>query len=148
MPLILLLLAGHNWNPYVKYVVEDLESNPNPLAAREREKMVRSKLREIKSCDVRSNDLVDPTIQIKSFDVIQTNLCLEAVCQSLEEYVSKVHRLSKMLNPGGYILCIGAKDCSWYTCAGSGHKFYVLKMSQKELEDCYVNAGERSSYYD
>ncbi len=144
---MIILPAGHNWNPYVKYVVEDLEGSPDPLAATEREKMVRNKLREIKSCDVRSDDLLDPTTQIKSFDVIQTNLCLEAVCQSLDEYVSKVRRLAQMLNPGGYILCIASKGSCWYTCSGSGHKFYVLKMTQKELEDCYVKAGERNESF-
>ena len=76
------------------------------------------------------------------FDVIQTNLCLEAVCQSLDEYVEKVKKLKTMLKPGGYLLCIGAKDSSWYTCTGSGHKFYVLKMTQKELEGNYEKAGQ------
>ncbi len=117
-----------------------MEKNPDPLAVVEREKAMRVKIKEIIGCDVMSDILVENR-QTPLFDVIHTNLCLEAVCQSLDEYVEKVKKLKQMLKPGGYLLCIGAKESSWYTCTGSGHKFYVLKMTQKELEECYEKAG-------
>lgn len=130
---------GHDWTPYIKYVAS-LEGNQDPSVIEERQSLMCSQLKAVIPCDVRADTPIDYP-QVPVYDVIQTNLCLEAVCQSLEEYTEKVKVLRGMLKPGGYLLCIGAKDCSWYTCTGSGHKFYVLKMTQKELEDCYKNAG-------
>ena len=133
-------LLDHDWKPYIRYVTEDLEKNPDPLAVVEREKAMRVKIKEIIGCDVMSDNLVENR-QTPLFDVIHANLCLEAVCQSLDEYVETVKKLKQMLKPGGYLLCIGSKGSSWYTCSGSGHKFYVLSMTEKELEECYEKAG-------
>ena len=140
--MILPLYTGHDWKPYVKYVTEVLEKNTNPSAVDERERDMRSKLKEVIGCDVMSDDMIDKDHQVPLYDVVQTNLCLEAVCQSLEEYVEKVKNLRKLIKPGGYILCIGSKGSKWYTCTGDGHKFYVLTMTQEEIESCYENAGD------
>lgn len=133
---------GHNWSPYFKYVVTELEkNNMGNNAVEEREDELRQKIREIIPCNIKAEHILEST-KFAPFDIVQTNLCLEAACESKEEFTECLRGLKDLLRPGGYVVCLTAKGGSWYTCAGAGNKLHQLKMEEEDILQAFKDAGK------
>ena len=132
--------VGHDWSPYIRHVVSTLEGNKDPEAVDQRTKDLRIKIDDVISCDVKSEDMLGPNHE--SFDVVHTNLCLEIVCETAVDFTSALSNLRKLLKPGGYLLCLTAKEGSWYTCAGNGTKYHQLFLNESEILKAFTGAGE------
>ena len=132
---------GHNWTPYFKYVIEELEKNDGQGAVESREKEMRQKIDEVIPCNIREETILEST-KFVPFDIIQTNLCFEAVCETMEEFGQNLRKLKDLLKPGGYVLCLTSRGGSWYTCAGGGTKFHMLKIDEKDLIQAFKDSGE------
>ena len=131
----------HEWTPYFKYVITDLEKNADSsITTGERQEQLREKMQEVISCNIRDDQILDEN-KIGLFDVIHTNLCLEIASESREEFAKSLAGLKKVLKPGGYVVCLTAKGGSWYTCAGSGCKLHQLKMEEKDIIWAFREAG-------
>jgi hypothetical protein len=130
----------HNWRPYIDYVVETLEGNMASNAASRREQDIRSKLQEIVYCDVRAQKPLYPIE--KKFDVIHTNLCLEIVCETKEEFCEAFGKFRQYLKPKGYLLCVAALGGSWYLCWNRGStKWHQLCLSYEDLDHAMSSSG-------
>ena len=91
---------AHDWTPFFKYVVQDLEGLGEEEVTK-RQEDVRTLLTVVK-CDIHQ----DPPIQSGyegPYDVILSSLCLESACTSVEDYAAAVTKLSMLLKPGGKI---------------------------------------------
>lgn len=129
----------HDWTPYIHHVVSTLEGNREPGAVAQRTTELRNKIDEIISCDVKSEEMLGP--HHKRFDVVHTNLCLEIVCETAVNFTDALSNLKKLLKPGGYLLCLTAKEGSWYTCAGNGTRYHQLFLNESEILKALKNAG-------
>ena len=141
MPIMLTqFIAGHDWTPYIHHVVSNLEGNNDPGAVDQRTTELRNKIGEIVSCDVKSQYMIGP--DHKPFDIVHTNLCLEIVCETPPDFTEALSNLRKLVKPGGYVLCLTAKEGSWYTCAGYGTKLHQLFLKETEILKAFDNAGK------
>lgn len=136
--------SGHDWSKYIKYVVRDLEGESSEDAEEKREQELRDKITEITSCNIRAESFLDS--QVKQFDVIHTNLCLEIACESMEEFSKCLAKLGELLKPGGYFVMLTAKGGRWYTCAGAGDKLFQLKMEEKDILEAVKLSGGCVAY--
>ncbi len=132
----------HDWHPYIRYVVSTLNEDPSEDNALEkREADMRQKIQDIVLCDAKSEEKFLEVQPGTTFDVIQVNLCFEATAESIEEYYEAYKKLRNLLNPGGYIVCVVAMRCGWWTSAGTGVKYHVLHLTEEDVKNSLERAG-------
>ena len=119
-----------------------MEGDTAEGALEKREEVLRQKITEIIPCNLRNSGSIVPETKFSSFDIVQTNLCLEIACDSVDEFKKTVCKLGKLLKPGGYLLCLTAKGGAWYTCAGGGDKMHQLKMAEEDILTAFKEASE------
>ena len=135
------LYAGHNWRPYIEYVVQTLEKSMDHNATDIREQEIRRKLKDIVSCDVRAEKPLGSVDQ--KFDIIHTNLCLEIVCEDIEAFHKAFAKFHQYLKPKGYLVCLAALEGSWYLCWNGGkQKWHQLYLRSEDLEETFSRAGK------
>lgn len=134
--------VDHDWSHYIDYVVTQLEGNTNKGSSERREHLLREKLKEVTSCNIRAKEFLDSGAQVKQFDIIHTNLCLETACESKAEFCHCITKLGDLLKPRGYLVCLTAKGGAWYTCAGGGDKLFQLKMEEEDILKAVTQSGE------
>ena len=120
----------------------ELEGDTAEDAVKARTRELREKIREVISCNIRSNEFLDANAQCTSFDIIHTNLCLEIACETKAEFNKCISTLGTLLKPGGYLVCLTAKGGAWYTCAGAGNKLFQLKMEKEDIAQAFKESGE------
>ncbi len=142
----MVFFSGHDWRPYVEYVVRTLESNHDPDAVDLRVQEVRRKLQNIIFCDARSENPLGVMQQKQKFDVIHTNLCLEVVCEDKDAFYAVFKKFHQYLRPGGYLLCLAALEGSWYLCWNGGdQKWHQLYLQSEDLDTAMTRSGESHS---
>ena len=102
---------------------------------------MREKIKEIIPCNLKLEDVLSSGSKFDKFDIIQTNLCLEIVCESIEEFKHTLCKLEKLLKPGGYLLCLTAKGGRWYTCDGAGKMYHQLNLEEAEIQTAFRESG-------
>ena len=105
---------AHDWSPFFKYVVGDLESNPGESAWREREVLLRSRV-TLTSCDITQEHPIGIESESEApFSVICTSLCFTAACNTYDDYKQGVKKLGKLVKPGGYIVMFDVERSTFY----------------------------------
>ncbi len=138
---IVVFFSGHDWKPYVKYIVRTLEGNQDPNAVDLRVQELRRKLQNIIFCDAHSEKPLGEMQQ--KFDVIHTNLCLEIVCEDKDAFYAVFSKFHQYLKPRGYLLCLAALEGSWYLCwNGGGQKWHQLYLQSEDLDTAMARSGE------
>ena len=133
---------AHDWYPYFKYVVDNLEGK-SEQEAKDREVKLRSVIKAIVGCDA----LQEPPVQVGyegPYDVIITCLCLGPACATEEEYRLVVAKLSALLNPGGRIVIYctqGEKFYDLHLDSNLSEKFRVLTESEDLVTAALIEAG-------
>ncbi len=136
---------AHDWSPYFRYVVQNLEGK-SEREAKTREEKLRSVIKAIVACDASQ----EPPIQLGyegPYDVIITCLCLGPACATAEEYKSAVARLSALLNSGGRIVIYcteGEKFYDLHLDSNRSEKFRVLEESEELITTSLTEAGFKS----
>ena len=97
-------------------VIDALEGNGRPNAAVEREKTLRSVLKDSFTCDVQKS-LLAPAF-LKSPDIICTNFCLEFSAVTNERYDAVLKEVFKLLRPNGFFTMLSNLECTYYTING------------------------------
>ena len=70
---------AHNWMPYFKHIVIDVEGGEEKDIEVRQEKL-RSSIKAVIPCDV-SKDMILPAEYMGQYDVLQSIVCLENVCE-------------------------------------------------------------------
>ena len=135
-------IAGHDWSKYVEYVVRDLEGDYSEDAVERREKLLRGKINEIISCNVRKDSFFDGEYETRQYDVVQSSGCFEAALDSREAYRKGVVKLSSYVKPGGYLQLRTATGATWYICPGLTYNMFVLNVEPEDNLKGIEMAGE------
>ena len=98
---------AHNWTPYFKYVVQELEGKSEQEAT-EREDQLRKIIKAVASCDISQSTIIESGYD-GLYDVVLVCLCLTAACSTKDEYRAALVKLSKLLRPGGKIVIVSAE---------------------------------------
>lgn len=133
---------AHDWSPYFRYVVQNLEGK-SEREAQSREDKLRSTIKAIVACDALQEQIIQLGYE-GPYDVIMTCLCLEAACGTEEEYKSTVAKLSALLNPGGQLVIYrteGEKTFDLHLDSSLSEKFQVLDVSEEMMKTFLTEAG-------
>ena len=116
---------AYDWSPYFKHVVNTLEGQSDPDAVTKRMELLRSKIDDVLFCDVKLTNMV-PKLGVGKVDIIVSNICIENVVQSVEEYESIIERIKNLLNPKGFFLTVANLGCSFYHIDGKRYPCYPI----------------------
>ncbi|XP_070551928.1 nicotinamide N-methyltransferase-like [Ptychodera flava] len=91
-----------DWTPIIKHVC-NLEGHSD---VEKRENMLRDKIKDVLFCDVhQAKPLGD--VELAPFDCLTTCFCLEAACNSKDEYLKCLKNMATLLKSGGIFVQIG-----------------------------------------
>lgn len=128
---------GHDWSAYFSYVVNELEGGKDERYVREREELLRSKVRAVVSCDITKDPPIDES-HVGPYDVVICSLVLEGASSTHDEYRSNFARLAKLVKPGGFLFCYGVENPTGYYTVGKKNfpNVYVTnQLAVKVFED-------------
>ena len=129
---------AHDWSPYIKYVVNEIEGLEGDAAWQERAALLRSKIK-VASCNVHDEHPITPTEQNNSFSIIFTSLSLEAACKTYEDFKAAIKNVVKMLRLGGYFAILFDEDETFFYAGGS--KWPILTLSLPQVQEAVEEAG-------
>lgn len=122
--------GAHDWSPFVQHVVNKLEGNPDPDAAKTREDLIRSKICVI-PCNILADSeaiLEDEAAASNKYDIISTNTCIEACVKSETEYSECLVKLRMLLKPEGFLIGTVYLGVDWWKVKGvEYHAFSISK---------------------
>lgn len=102
------------------------------------ERLRRTVVPDILTCDVHKENPVEPATS-EPFDIITTQLCLEAACISQDQYQRAVQNISGLLKPGGVLFQVGIVNESFYYVGNA--LFRVLPISVETAQQAIISAG-------
>lgn len=81
-------------------------SDPSGLADE-----LRSKVKAVWKCDISEREnIIEVGINMPMFDIVMSNLTLEAACTNIEAYAEGIGKLINCLNPKGHLVMIGVLE--------------------------------------
>ena len=132
---------AHDWSPFIRHVVNNLEGVADPDAPVQREEEIRKKITQILHCNI----LVECPDNIvvggphKPFDIVSSNFCMETVSESLSQCEEVLRKVSSLLKPRGFLASLVAEEESWWI-VGSNKRRHLYLTEQNTL-DCFQKAG-------
>ena len=133
---------AHDWSPYFKYVVQELEGR-SEKKVRGREEELRRVIRAVVSCDISQESAIQNGYE-GPYDIVVSCTCLEVACATKADFAAAILKLSKFLKPDGMILVLislpkpGVKD-DFYKIGSN--KYYCLLLDEDFIRDCLRQAG-------
>lgn len=138
--------SAFNWRAFTEAILtlEGREATPAAVAAREA--LVRSRVTAVLACDVTSRpaltiarELGNSHHQPPQYDVLCTNLCLEAVARDAAEWQAYLQNITPLLRPGGMIMMSTVRRGSSYPV---GARLYpIAYLDERDVHDGFIAAG-------
>ncbi|MEE6484626.1 hypothetical protein FKM82_013946 [Ascaphus truei] len=127
--------GAFDWSSTVKHVC-DLEGNGGKL--KEKEEMLRGKIKQVLMCDVSKSNPLEPAVVPKA-DCLTATVCLEAACKNYEAYGTALRNLSSLLKPNGCLLLAGDLGASYYQVGPN--KVFSLSVNEDFLQKVLTESG-------
>ncbi|XP_011406965.1 PREDICTED: nicotinamide N-methyltransferase-like [Amphimedon queenslandica] len=122
-----------DWSTHFKYVVETLEGK-GEREVREREELLRSKIKAIIPCDI-SQDPPLPASYSSPYDTVICSLVIDGAAETVPQYKEQLKRLHCLIKPGGHLLLVvGTTPSSIDYC----YERYYMSKSQTGTEYCLL----------
>lgn len=136
------LEGSHDWDPYFRYILSNIEGNENEEAVFQRISEMREKLKHFAIGDILSKDILalDEGLP-KEFDVVSCNLCLEVPAKSIDDYKRNVKNLSRLVKPGGFVVSLVVLENSFYNCSPSNERNFLVYLREEDVKEAYEMAG-------
>ena len=134
---------SHNWIPYFKHVVVDLEGKSEEEVP-VRMELVRKVIKAVVPCDVNSDPPI-PAEYVDEYDIVTSFLCLLDACATEEDYDAALVRLCALVKPGGTIVLYTLEDEPSVPMPVSypvgSHRFAYLHLSREFISKSLERAG-------
>ena len=130
--------GAHDWNPFLQYVLGEVEGLKGDVELKERVALLRSKVKVI-SCNIFDECPIDAKENEGSFSIICSSLALEGASKTYSEFKLAIKKLVKLLKLGGYIAILFDEQESFYFIGGN--KITVLPLSLEQLKGAVEEAG-------
>lgn len=101
--------------------------------------MMRSKIKNILSCDIRQENILESKENGVFYDAIISCKCIEVCFTDYNGYCEAAKKLTSLLAKSGILFLMGDIECSFYKVAGQ--TFPVLKLTSEQIELAFKNAG-------
>lgn len=108
--------GAHDWRVYVRAILErEGGQRPMPAEIAGREAVLRQKVVGLHQVDIRSSL---PFGSRRTFDLVGSFFCIEAVSSDREEWSTYLEHLSSTVAPGGNLLLASVRQCRGYEVLG------------------------------
>lgn len=131
-------MAEFDWLPSFNYVVQQLEGQ-SEKEAKERQELVRKLVKAVVHCDITKDPPIEPAYD-QLYDVVISSLVLESVAKSHDEYVTYLHRLGKLVKPGGVLMMYTIESKTGFYVVGD-IKFQDLHVSAEFIKSILMKGG-------
>ena len=134
---------AHDWTPYFKYIVKDIEGKSDEEVALRQEK-VRNTIKSIVPSDFFKDPMMSPEYTGGDYDIVQAMLCLEEPSGSKEDYISILKKMWALVKPGGkFILYSQQKEgiSPKAIVDVMGVPLPILRVSRSFVENCLLSVG-------
>ena len=129
--------GAHDWSSHFKYNVCDVENIAGDDAWREREDLLRKCITSIVPCDIFCDNPL--LVEHEPFEIVSTNLCLEAACSTYSEYKEAIKKLVGLLKLGGFLVMLIVDRKSFYI--NGGKKWSSLPLTLEQVKEALIEAG-------
>jgi hypothetical protein len=127
---------AHNWQPYFSsaaHKLENLSIEDSNSIATARIDWLRASKPQVVFADALAERVINTDIDpIEAFDLITTNLCLEAAADSKETFMESLRKLSAMVKRGGDLLMSVVENEKFYSVSTT--KFAVVPVKPDWIE--------------
>jgi nicotinamide N-methyltransferase len=129
--------ACFDWSSYTRLMLRLEGQDTSALAVAQRELLTRGLVRSVVHCDVTRQ----PSVEYlgTSYDVVVSNMCLEAVAQTVEEWQTYLQNATATLRPGGKLILTAVKGSQSYSVGQE--VFRVLPLFEHDVERAVTGAG-------
>lgn len=136
----------HDWTPYFKYVISQLEGKVDDKAVALRQEDLRAKCKSFLLGDLHATDILRsnsmPLEDFRGkFDVVSSNFCCEVVAKDIKEYQANVRNLGELVMPGGYIISLVSLEESYWHTSYSDKRVFHLYLTEEDVIRAYTQAG-------
>lgn len=131
---------AHDWTPFMKFVVNNLEGDSDQDSATARENLMRGRVRVI-SCDILADGGIfeDEAATSVKYDIITTSGCIEAVVHSVSQYRDCLVKLRDLLKPGGLLVGMVYLESAWWEVVGE--RYHGFPISETTFVRLLQEAG-------
>lgn len=139
--------AAFDWRSFTETVLQ-LEGAPaTPATVAARKMLVRARLTAVLACDATTHPALmtdepsgAPHPQAPpAYDVLCTNLCLEAVAQDAAEWRQYLHNIAPLVRPGGMIVLSTVRRGTAYPVGE--RLFPVASLDEDDVRTALISAG-------
>ena len=92
---------ARDWTPHFKKIITEVEGK-DEMEIEERMSMVREMVKAVVPCDITKDPLL-PQEYLHHYDIVQSFLCLQAACETMEDCFACIARMASVVKPGGKI---------------------------------------------
>ena len=129
--------TAFDWRATIRAVLELEGSAATSEQIAERADMIRQRVTEVLHCDARAH--LPLGAANRRYDVVVSNMCLEAAADDLDEWRQCVHNLASLVKPGGILILTTVKRCHAYAVGNT--VFQVLDIDEDDLRAALNVAG-------
>ncbi|XP_066463514.1 nicotinamide N-methyltransferase-like [Eleutherodactylus coqui] len=120
---------GHATQLHVDIETEQLQ---------DKEEKMRSAVQHVIKCDFEKENIIEP-LDLPPADCIISVSFLDVISKNHDDYRRNVGKLSRLLNPGGCLILIGATDATYFTVGKD--KLHVLRYDEDFAKEALVGEG-------
>ena len=91
------------------------------------------------SCDITKENPLETGGHKDEYNIIQTSLCLEAACETYDEFKLGIKRLAFMLKNGGFMVLFTVLGQTFYVI--NQQKWFTLCLNDVQIQEALKEAG-------
>jgi SAM-dependent methyltransferase len=141
--------AAFDWRGFATTVLQLEGASADEAAVATREALVRARLTAVLACDVTASPAISYALEHtgahssqpspNSYDVLCTNLCLEAVARDADEWRQYLINIAALLRPGGRLIMTTVRRGRAYPVGDQ--LFPVAHIDEHDIQAALIAAG-------
>ncbi|MDM8519081.1 guanitoxin biosynthesis pre-guanitoxin forming N-methyltransferase GntF [Anaerolineales bacterium HSG6] len=132
---------AHDWNPYVKLILEQECQVITPKAIEQRATMMRQKIAQVTHCDVLAPQPIGPNVL--QYDLVIAHHCTDVAASNVDEWLQVMQNISNLVKPKGWLLLSITMGTTTNTFVHNGetHIFPCVSLTEQNIRQGYELAG-------
>ncbi|MDM8530692.1 guanitoxin biosynthesis pre-guanitoxin forming N-methyltransferase GntF [Anaerolineales bacterium HSG25] len=131
----------HNWNPYIKLVLEQEGQTATPKTIEQRASLIRQKVTQVTHCDVLATEPIGANAP--QYDLVTAHHCTDVAASTVDEWVQVMQNISNLVKPKGWLLLSITMGATTNTFVHNGetHIFPCVSLTEQNIRQGYELAG-------
>ena len=128
-----------DWTPTVQHVLALEGKGTDTTEVEKREECLRRSIKAVVHCDLAADPIVEKGYE-GPYDVVNCSGVLDVICETKEQYMCGMKKMSALVKKGGYLIVTGnTEDEDTYT---AGATFTTpLDITEDDMKEAFTAAG-------